>query len=232
MKFWKPVLIVALAVGTTWAAGLHQGRLSNRWGASENVDSARILLASLPANFGPWQLQDREKLPGEVTKILQCADYLAGTYIHKETGETVHVNLLLGPPGPMSVHRPEICFPAIDFPLESERQRVSLRPGHDEETAWMVNFRNEKNVAGGLVRVYYTWSDGGPWTASDQPRIAFGARPYLYKVQVVVPLPETAATDESDAGRNFLKDFVQEFEKAATQHNHKSSDLSNKSNVG
>lgn len=215
MKFWGQIGVCVLAVAITVAAAIYQGQLTNRWGKSEGIDGALSLLETLPADYGPWHLEERTKLSAEEIKILQCAGNVQGRYINNDTGETVLVSTLLGPPGPTSVHRPEICFPAVSFPQETERQRVTFGSGDKQHSAWMVQFRDTKNPAGGIVRVYYAWSDGGPWQAADQPRITFGTRPYLYKVQIIAELPESAISEANDAGKSFLSVFMPTFEKLA-----------------
>jgi hypothetical protein len=218
MKFWGQIGICVLAVGITIAAAAYQGRLTNRWGSSQGTESALALLDSLPEDYGPWHLEERTKLSAEEIKILQCAGHLQGRYVNKDSGETVLVSTLLGPPGPTSVHRPEICFSAVNFPQETDRKRVDLGSGEAPSSAWMVQFRDTKNIAGGVVRAYYAWSDGGTWQAADEPRITYGGRPFLYKVQVVAQLPESAAAETNDAAKSFLSEFMPRFEQLAAEH--------------
>jgi hypothetical protein len=210
------LLIVAAVI--TCAAGIHQGQLTNRWGLPQGVEGAAKLMSAMPVDIGSWHLAEPETLPAESQKILQCSSYVGGRYTHRETGEAVLVTTLLGPPGPMSVHRPEICFSAIDFPVETERRRVVVSSDGVEHSAWMVQFRDVRDPKGGLIRVYYTWSNGEVWTAADEPRISFGSEPFLFKAQIVVQLPEANAPQTSDPGQAFLSDFIPVFKKLTAQH--------------
>jgi hypothetical protein len=151
-------------------------------------------------------------------KILQCESYVSGSYTNRETGDKVMVSTLLGPPGPMSVHRPEICFSAIDFPIESERKRVAVLSDGVEHSAWMVQFRDIRDSSGGVIRVYYAWCNGNAWTAADEPRVSFGSEPFLFKVQIVIRLPEGNAQQANDPARTFLSDFIPVFKQLTTQH--------------
>ncbi|MCC7087144.1 MAG: exosortase-associated EpsI family protein [Pirellulales bacterium] len=218
MKQVGQISIVVLAIGVTVAAAIHQGHLTNRWGASQRMEAAVPVLQSLPKDLGPWRLDAPDKLPPEVVKTLQCPVYAGGQYSNRETGETVLVSALLGPPGTMSVHRPEICFSAISFPQETDRQRTVILSDGIEHSAWKVQFRDMNSTDGGIMRVYYAWSDDGVWSAAEQPRIAFGTKPFLFKVQVVVRLSEAAASQASDPGQSFLSEFIPVFRKLIDRH--------------
>lgn len=224
MKILSQIAIVVVAALITLGAAIHQGRTANRWGLSGEMMEIAPVVTSLPRDIGRWHLESPEKMTAYEENTLQCAEYLKGAYVNRDTGETVMANLLLGPPGPTSVHRPEICFSAIDFPQESQRKSIVLRGGKEGEktsesdTAWRVQFRNTKDISGGVVRVYYAWNDGTQWTASEDPRVAYGTRPYLFKIQVVSNLDESASADEDDPAKAFLMEFIPVFEQVIAQH--------------
>lgn len=220
MKIVTQVVIIVVAAAITLGAAIHQGRTSNRWGLSGQMTEVVPVVQTLPRDIGRWRLQDTEKMSAYEERTLQCADYLKATYVNQDTKQQVQALLLLGPPGPTSVHRPEICYSAIDFPQDSERTSVVLQ-SHDEgksDTAWMVQFRNNKDVSGGLLRVYYAWSDGSKWQASEEPRITYGTRPYLFKFQVNAEIDDSATGDDDDAAKAFLIDFIPVFEQLIAQH--------------
>ena len=66
-----------------------------------------------------------------VIEMLQCAGYISRVYVNQLTGENVRVALLLGPPGPIAVHTPEICFSAQDYRQEESRKRVAIGSNKD-----------------------------------------------------------------------------------------------------
>ena len=59
-----------------------------------------------------------------------------------------------------------------------------------------------------MLRVYYGWSEGGPWLAPDSSRLAFAGRPYLYKIQVASQHAPGDAPEADDPCLQFLKAFL------------------------
>ncbi len=208
MKRYGHALVVFLAVGITLTAAILHGRWTNRWGVPNEMPVAADVVKTLPHDFGPWHLKETKELEPAVRGILQCENYSQGYYVNHETGEQVMLTLLLGPPGPMSVHTPEICYSSADYTPLADRQRVNIQPGIAEDAAWMVQFHSGHELQGGITRVYYAWNDGSHWSALDEPRITFGGRPFLFKVQILTQLPEAGATVVEDSARTMLRDFI------------------------
>ena len=95
--------------------------------------------------------------------------------------------VIVGPPGPISVHTPEICYSGAEYTQIGERQAVFLGDGGAKQSAWLTQF--PRTTSRGMACVYYAWSDGGNWKAADQPRVSFAGRPLLYKFQLAVQMP-------------------------------------------
>jgi len=210
------LLSLALLIAITVVAAIVQGRATNRWGASDTVTNAATIFTRLPKTFGDWDLLEPQELPKQVRGLLQTEHYSQGVYEHRSTGQRAILTLLLGPPGPMSVHTPEICYSAADFSQNSNRQHVSVGPSDANDTAWMIQFHSTHDVQGSVTRVYYSWHDGQRWKAVDEPRVTYGARPYLFKVQVATEVPADAENDAEDAARSLLQQFCSVFDQSFT----------------
>jgi Protein of unknown function (DUF3485) len=204
-----------LAAGITLVAAALHGHWTNRWGPSDALPKASKVFAQLPHEFGNWQLVDSQPLAPAARGILQCHNDSQGLYKNGQTGEQVLFTLLLGPPGPMAVHTPEICYGSIDQLPLAQRQRIVLDPPELNNSAWMVQFRDLHQVEGSITRVYYAWTDGSKWDAVEEPRITFGGNPFLFKLQLLVRLPEESAAVAADPGRAFLREFLPVFANAA-----------------
>jgi hypothetical protein len=209
-------LSLALLIAITVVAAIVQGRATNRWGASDSVANAATIFTRLPKTFGDWNLLETQELPREVCGLLQTEHYSHAVYEHRTTGQHATLTLLLGPPGPMSVHVPEICYSAADFSQISDRHQVSIGPGDTNDTAWMTQFNSRHDLQGSVIRVYYSWHDGQRWNAVDEPRVTYGARPYLFKVQAFTELPAGAENDAEDAARSLLQQFCSVFDQNFT----------------
>ncbi len=204
-----------LAASATIAAAVLEGQWTNRWGTSDALPRAAKVFAELPAEFGPWRLIESQPLAVSARGILQCQRDLQGLYENRQSAEQVIFTLLLGPPGPMSVHTPEICYGSVDQVPLGRRERVTLMSKGIENTAWRVDFHDAHDPQGTITRIYYAWSEGPQWSAVEEPRITFGGRPYLFKLQLLVRLPEELARKGNDPGREFLEEFLPEFAHAA-----------------
>ncbi len=210
MRKLVPAVGLLIAVLVTAASGLIDGRIQNRWGISAKMAAAARKLQELPADFGPsgcWRMRSSGELEANVRDVLQCAGYLLRKCVHAQTGEVVDVILLVGPTGPISVHTPDICYSSREYSIIAERERIALSdPQGVEHQFWGMTLQR-RDAAGDRLRVYYAWTTGGPWAAPSQPRFSFAGRPYLYKLQVVAPVPPDYAGG-ADPAHRLLADFV------------------------
>ena len=194
----------------TIVTGVIQGRLTNRWGLTEDLQAVGRRLEELPAEFGDWQLVESSELGEAASQMLEAYGYVGGVYRQQSTGAHVTMFVLVGPVGPIAVHTPEVCFGSRVYELIESRQPFALdNPSSPDEphTFWAPLFRR-KDVDGHLAPTYYGWTVDGRWTAANDPRFAFAANPYLYKVQVTTLVPASMARLETDPCQEFLADFV------------------------
>lgn len=200
-------LALNVAVVITLIGGALYGNYSQRWGPPADLVSAGAHLAELPRQFGRWNLVEEFPLGKTAEEMLECAGYVNRRYIHQDSGQTIHVAILVGPPGPIAVHTPEICFSSRAYDRQGERAKVAITtPAKSESTFWRVDFSTRNPLAESL-RVYYAWSRGGSWVASDRPRFEYGAAPMLFKIQLAAPLAPGSDDSHPDPGRIFLEDL-------------------------
>ena len=209
MKRSSYAVAIVLVVGLTLLSGVLQGRMSNRWGPAPDTIAAANKLQEIPHQFGPWRLDSSDDLDKASREQLQPAGYMVRRYQNQQTGDAVSVTLLLGPPGPISVHTPEVCFGSRNYKSRSERQQVAIRgPGGADDEFWSLDYV-VNDVRGGLLRVYYAWSAGDRWLALKDARFWSAGLPYLYKIQLSGLLPPgTTDPQADDSCRRFLQDFV------------------------
>jgi hypothetical protein len=206
-RFWLLSGIILVAALTV-LSGVLQGNMRNRWGPSADVLSAANKLVEIPSQFADWRLQSSGELDESASKMLECAACIVRNYENRATGDVVSVTLLLGPPGPISVHTPEICFGSRNFKSMGKRQLTSIRraDGSDDEL-WMLDYK-ANNLRGDLLRICYAWTVGDRWSATKDPRFQFAAQPYLYKIQLSAHLLPGVITESQDPCHKFLQDFL------------------------
>lgn len=208
MKHYILLLSIVFALALTIFSGVLQGTMRNRWGASQVTLRAAALLPEIPEQFGDWQMRSSDKLGETAEKMLECESYFVRTYQNKATGDLVSATLLLGPPGPIAVHTPEICFPSRNFTVLGKRQAAVIRNEEGgEDHFWTLAYK-ANNLQGDMLRVYYAWTAGTRWSAEGDPRFKYAGQPYLYKIQLSAPLPAGADLEADDPCRRFLDDFL------------------------
>jgi hypothetical protein len=144
--------------------------------------------------------------------ILQCPAYVVRVYEHEQTGDVVNVALLMGPPGPISVHTPEVCYSSREYTPDGERRRISITAADDKvHSLWQLSL-NSNNLDASSLRVFYGWSTGTTWEAVERPRFCFGGLPHLYKLQVAVTDHPASVAIGFDAGQDFLSSFLEQIQ--------------------
>jgi len=205
-----PIIAIAVLAALTFASGMIHGHMSDRWGLPQDMRKEAQKLDKIPDMFGAWTLVEgsKEEFDERVTNILECAGSTVRTYRNGDTNAVVQVAVFVGPPGPTSLHTPEICYPARDNQQIEDRQRVTIAEDEDSEDAfWALTFQSN-NLERDKIRVYYAWSPGDHWSATDNPRFAYASHPHLFKIQLSSNLPAMADLGETDPCRDFLEEFV------------------------
>jgi hypothetical protein len=139
-----------------------------------------------------------------VQEVLECQGYSYCTYLNRSTGDVVNVAVILGPPGPIAVHTPEICYSSKEYKQTSHRRHEDLPEG---DSLWSVSFRSN-SVDAQSFAVYYGWSDGDVWHATYDPRFEYAGSPYLYKLQLAGRSNRVDADADHEACRRFLEAYL------------------------
>ena len=190
------------------AGGVVHGLMSNRWERPEESRAIAKRLESLPRQVGVWELKSSKEMSAKTLKTLACDGYLTRTYVNGVTRETVTVAVLLGPPGPMAVHTPEICYSSREYSIEQTRQAAEFT-GSDggSDQLWQLTLRS-RDLHSHRLRVYYGWSTDGTWQASDSPRYSFADKPFLVKLHIAGQVSPAEDSTTPDPCLRFLKEFT------------------------
>jgi hypothetical protein len=214
MKYLVFAICTAVLLVSTGAVGYLHGSMTNSWKLSPRSRVASQRLQSLPAkDFGNWRLVQENEFPPAVLSILEQPTYFSRTYQHSQTGDTISVAVLVGQPGPVSVHTPEICYSSRDYKVAGERQRhETVAADGRRHEFWKLSF--DTNQADALpLDVMYGWSTGTVWEATEQPRYSFGGLSHLYKLQLAASVAERRDPDDFDPLQDFLAGFLRELQR-------------------
>lgn len=202
------IIGVLVTLAATIGGGVIHGRLSDRWGASAAVQEAASALEALPEEFGAWRMSENSQLDQASLDELQPYGYVNRTYLNMATGQQVNFFVLMGPVGPTAVHTPEVCYSARNYAITQPAEVTEVRAGDRRlDEFWAMTFQ-ANSLDGGLLRVYYGWSNGTRWEAVSDARFNFAGLPYLYKTQLAAYLPPGADLENEDACRQFLMDLL------------------------
>lgn len=203
-------LAAAMVIAMVMCSGLAAGVLANRWNAPEALAKAAAQLQAAPEECGPWRMLSETELDPQIVELLACAGYVNRSYRHLQTGDTVHVAIIAGPPGRISVHAPEICYVSQGYHIEQSptRRSVELPEGGRAELTFSSFVPDAVGPEGaGKLLAYHAFSDGGSWRSPTYPRFAFGGQPFLFKLQ----LASRTGTDSEPAIPDPCRDFLEAF---------------------
>jgi hypothetical protein len=201
-------LALALALAIPLAGGVLYGNYSQRWNKPAESVAAATALKSLPREVGRWKAAEDLVIEPAALQQLDCAGYVYRRYVNQDSGQSIKMVIVAGPPGPIAVHTPEICFSSRAYDIQNERTAVSLErsPGRPH-SFWMVDFVT-RNAFADRLRVYYAWSLGETWAASRSPRFSYAGAPLLYKIQVAATVPPRSSDESADSVRQFVEQLL------------------------
>lgn len=209
MKTYVAAVVAAVVIIGT---GIAHGLKTERWWPSPALEQAAARLDRLPHSFGDWtsvevEMSERQLVQAEAT------NHFSRQYVNQKTGTAISVMMLCGPPGPISVHPPTICFTSQGFRLAAKETRYTLTL--DDGTSLGEFFVGEfvkPSATGSLImRTFWGWNADGQWQAPDNPRAALAPlNRFLYKVYVSRGMADLDEPLESDPCVGFMKEFLAE----------------------
>ena len=192
---------VAVIILLTLASGIVHGMLDGRWSRPDDLIAQASQLDNLPDKCGQWLLSERQELDESAAELLRCYGSQVRVYQHEQTDSTVTVAVLFGPRGPIAVHTPEICYSSVAKKQVGERRVKKITHSGSVDEFWSVKFAENPSPDPSLD-VWYGWSDGGSWVASENPR--FWMTDNLYKLQIAGPIGDSKFRPCDD----FLSEFL------------------------
>ncbi len=212
---FKAIIITSAAIVLTILPALLQGQLLNRWMAPVDLYESGLRLHQFPRDLGRWtNTEDERPLADAVCRELGLEDHFHREYVHTETGERLNVLLMVGPPGRLVRHPPDVCYANRANQPIGEARSLQVRGNSQQNQFKLLHFKRLSQAMQSEFWVAHAYSsDTGTWSAPTSPRMAFGGAPLLYKLQV---LSETSDFGEQEATADFLHQFVDAFPEVLT----------------
>lgn len=197
--------LLLTVIGLTIASGIAV-RAGGKPGSDADFPAIAERMASFPNTIGDWRQISAPAMAPEALRELQCEGHIDRVYENPASGRVAHALMLLGPPGTISAHTPEVCYSSKDYEILGEPRSVEMTvESGAKHRFWLVRVRR-RDAAQQVLHVYYAWSTDSTWRASATPRLEFTFSPQLYKCQVVFEENTESGDDEE---RDFLRELAQ-----------------------
>jgi hypothetical protein len=209
---------LAVALVIVLLAGLVHGLFTGRWIPSKDLEQAAQRVADVPLNVGDWQ--------GEATTIdakqLEMAGILAyrsATYVRRggRSNDPLQLLLVCGDPRNIAVHTPDVCYAGNGYGLVGETQKHTVKlDGGGSATFESGVFRRDEGGVPTYLRVLWTFTTDGNWSAPDEARLAFPRynHRFLYKMYIIHRVAKPDEPLNADPSNDFIKQLLPELKKA------------------
>ena len=210
MKHILPVVVAVVLLG---AGTYYQGKLSDRWGASNSEILAYLTerIQHVPAELNEWDSEDTP-LSAEEFKATGCTGYVSRVYKNRTSGEEVSVFVVTGTARHVTIHTPDWCYQGAGFKMEKEPYPYSIECGSETESPEFstTTFVKQSATATQRLRIFWTYSDSGKWEGPRWPKPFFAGRPALVKVYLITGIDDERAAPEDSPSLEFAKLFMPE----------------------
>ena len=190
------------------ASGVVHGIRTDRWTKNPaEVAEAAGRLATVPLTVGAWDGSDWDMKDDSAR--LGLAGVLARRYTNRETGKVISIYLACGRPGPVSIHTPDVCYPADGYHEVEPPRRISLAA--DDRSAaefWTARYKRQRPDAQSDLRIFWAWHTSAGWQVADNPRTAFFRESVLHKLYVIRELASAKEPAEQDVCAEFVRELL------------------------
>ncbi len=203
------IAIIAVILMTALPA-LLQGRFMNRWGEPPNLNAAANRLKQFPREVSIWRNEiDQSPLSDEVCQELGLEEHFHRQYRRANSTGHLEVLLMVGPPGRLVRHPPSVCYANRANRQVGEAFSLEIVTKSGKHDFQVLRFRKTSGPVQSEFWVAYAYAaEGGTWSTPSSPRMAYGAVPVLYKLQVLVEVRDEPTKEEL---QGFLEEFVEAF---------------------
>lgn len=160
-------------------------------------------LKALPLTLGDWNGEELETSDA-VVRAADCAGMIQRSYTNTRDGRQIMLLFLVGKPGPLSVHLPEVCYRGAGYRIQGIVSKTELQIASRPAEFRLLDMVNSTGPIERHLRIYHSWNNGTGWTTPGVPRVAFARSPYLFKLYVTTHPTASPNTDDEDACREFI----------------------------
>lgn len=205
------LILMACMCATAVVPYVQPGNLYGVPAASPTADAA-LRVSQLPEAFGEWMYEGLEtNLDDGVVEELGIYTYTSRIYRHRMSGDRVSLLLMLGTPGRLVRHPPDICY-SNRGSRALDKRVLTLSPEDDAHSFATLTYASTSPMEPLGFAVAYGYTTGQKWDVPRFPRLTYGGEDVLYKMQVLVAPNEHHDTEALvEINHDFLRDFINAF---------------------
>jgi|GEM_PF-768758 hypothetical protein len=181
------------------AGAMVHGAITHRWGtpisSGSRAEALHALILDLPGFTA-------EEIPSEI-EVKEKSRVTCRRYYSPAEGFGGVVSIITGPPGAVSTHTPDVCYPSSGYTtvVPPRRERIEL-PSGLTVTCYVAEFQKQTATRTERQRVRWAWAvpdQRSGWSAPQRPRWQYLREPELYKLYVVTSVPVPSRSSRADA---------------------------------
>jgi len=182
-------------------AGILHGQRTFRWTAKPPLTAYIERLKDVPMTFDGWLGEDMPRFTDDL-RTHGIEDYLYRNYRSRTTTESYRVLIVVGRPGPISSHTPDVCYRGSGYTSAADPARADVagvdstgsKDGRNFQL-FSMKFKPPITRATDSFEKEIRWSWLAPskqFQAADSPRTTFPNEPALYKIYIDHDRPATS----------------------------------------
>jgi len=177
------------------AGAVVHGAATHRWAGLTTEASRSAAAMNYKIRFGDYESTDiPSELPVKERSSVACRRYLSAS---GKPGMVVSITS--GPPGAVSTHTPDVCYPGSGFKTVKAPQKETLDLGNGRTaTCYVAEFEKKTATSAERHRIRWAWTVNGTWNVPDYARFAYLRSPELYKIYIVASMPVTDGEPEAE----------------------------------
>ena len=197
-----------VVAAVTVAGALVQGKLTDRWSneVSDRLETFSTRLVGVPTEIGGWTSHE-VPVDEEQFKASNCHGVISRAY--KRGDDEVTAFLVSGKGYHVTIHTPDWCYVAAGYEMDNQPASYSFDvPGIPRPEFLNASFTKVTPTETTRLRILWSYSEDGTWTAPRLAKYSFAGKPALYKVYLIRRVSSEVPPLGEDPIVAFAKEFL------------------------